>query len=86
MSVVAGLLGNQIDAVAANGVHWGSRSALVVAVSHFLELDADLEVLGSGHCVGLVDDEVDALWSHVRAALDSFLLWLHVTLLTARGE
>jgi hypothetical protein len=63
MSTVAELLEGQIDTVAANVVRWGSRSALVATVSHFPELDTDLEVLGSGHSVGLTMDEVDALSS-----------------------
>jgi hypothetical protein len=40
-------------------------------VLHFPELDADLEVLGSERSVGLIDNEVDALWSHMRVAVDS---------------
>jgi hypothetical protein len=55
------VLRNQIYIAATNGVHWGSHSVLVVTVSHFLELDADLEVLGFGGSVGLIDDEVDAI-------------------------
>jgi hypothetical protein len=47
--------------VAANRVRWESRSTLVATVSHFLELDADLEVLGSDHFTRLTEDEVDAL-------------------------
>jgi hypothetical protein len=61
MSVVVDLLEGRIDAVAANWVRWGSYSALVAAMSHFTELDIDLEVLGSGCTAGLTDDEVDAL-------------------------
>jgi hypothetical protein len=63
MSTVAELLEGQIDTVAANVVRWGSHSALVATVSHFPELDTDLEVLGSGHSVGLTMDEMDALSS-----------------------
>jgi hypothetical protein len=63
MSTVAELLEGQIDTVAANVVRWGSRSTLVATVSHFPELDTDLEVLGSGHSIGLTMDEVDALSS-----------------------
>jgi hypothetical protein len=44
---------------------------LVFAVSHFSELDADLEVLVSERSVGMTEDEVDALWSRLRAASDS---------------
>jgi hypothetical protein len=34
---------------------------LVAIVLHFPVVDADLEVLGSGHNVGLTEGEVDAL-------------------------
>jgi hypothetical protein len=44
---------------------------LVDVVLHFPELDADLEVLGSKHSVELIDNEVDALWSHMCVAADS---------------
>jgi hypothetical protein len=43
----------------------------VAAVSCFLKLDANLEVLESGHNMGLIENEVDALWSRVRMAADS---------------
>jgi hypothetical protein len=59
-SVVAGLLEGQIDATTANGVRWGSHSTLVAAMSHFLVLKAELEVLGSGCSANLIEDEVDA--------------------------
>jgi hypothetical protein len=55
MSMVAEWLKGQIDATTANRVHWGSHSALVVAVLHFPELDVDLEVLGSRHNTGLTE-------------------------------
>jgi hypothetical protein len=61
MSALTEKLEGQIDAVIANGVHWGSCSVLVAAVSHFPELDADLEVLGSERNVGLTKDEVNVL-------------------------
>jgi hypothetical protein len=81
MSAVMEQLEGQIDGVLANGVHWGSHSALVAMVSHFTELDADLEVLGSGCNAGLIEDEVNDLWSRVCAAAD--LLALHVPSLVA---
>jgi hypothetical protein len=40
---------------------WGSRIALVAAVSHFLKLDADLEVPESRRSAGMTEDEVYAL-------------------------
>jgi hypothetical protein len=77
------LLEGQIDAAAANGVCWGSRSMLFAAVSHFLELKTELEVLGSGRNVDLTEDEVDALWTRVCMALD--LLALYVPSSVARN-
>jgi hypothetical protein len=61
MSALTEKLEGQIDAATANGVHWGSCSVLVAAVSHFPELDADLEVLESERNVGLTEDEVNVL-------------------------
>jgi hypothetical protein len=61
MSAVVEWLTSRIDTAAANGVCWRSRSTLVGAVSHFLELDVDLEVLGSECNAGLTEGEVDAL-------------------------
>jgi hypothetical protein len=61
MSVVEEGLESQINAVAANGVCWGSCSTLVTFVSQFPKLDTDLEVPESRHSVGLIEDEVDAL-------------------------
>jgi hypothetical protein len=83
MSAVAELLGNRIDAAATNGIRWGSRFVMVAVVSHFPELDTDLEVLGSRCSMGLTSDEVDALWSHVRAATDS--LTSHIPSSVARN-
>jgi hypothetical protein len=42
-------------------------------VAHFPELDANLEVLESGHNAGLIENEVDALYSRVRVATDSLV-------------
>jgi hypothetical protein len=44
---------------------------MVAAVSHFPEVDADLEVLRSGRNAGLTEGEVDALWSRVHKTIDS---------------
>jgi hypothetical protein len=48
LSVVAELLEGWTDAVDAHRAHWGSCPALVAIVSHFSELEANLEVFGSG--------------------------------------
>jgi hypothetical protein len=50
LSTAVELLEGHINAVAANRVCWGTRSALVAALSHLLELEAELEVLGFGRC------------------------------------
>jgi hypothetical protein len=61
VSMVTEQLEGRIDAATANGVRWGSCSTFVAMVSLFLELDTDLEVLGSRRNAGLTEDEVNAL-------------------------
>jgi hypothetical protein len=61
LSAVVELLEGWIDVVTANGVRWGTRFALVAALSPFPELEAKHELLGSGCNVDLIDDQVDAL-------------------------
>jgi hypothetical protein len=56
LSVVVELFEGQFDAVIMNGVRWGTRSVLVAALSHFLELDVELELLGSGCNTDLTED------------------------------
>jgi hypothetical protein len=62
-STAAELLEDRIDAAATNGVHWGSHSTSVAAMSHFLKLKTDLEVLGFGRSMDLIEDKADALWT-----------------------
>jgi hypothetical protein len=57
LSMVVELLEGRIDIMAANGVRWGTRSALVVALSHFPEL----ELLESRRNADLTNDQFDAL-------------------------
>jgi hypothetical protein len=59
--MAAELFEGQIDAAIANRVRWGSCSMLVAAMSHFLKLKTELEVLRSGRNVDLTEDEVGAL-------------------------
>jgi hypothetical protein len=68
LSMAMKLLQGRIDTVAANGVCWGTRSALLAALSHFLELKSELELPGSGRNVDLIDDQVNAPWPLVSAA------------------
>jgi hypothetical protein len=46
----------QIDATAANGDHWVAYSMLVAALSNFLELKSELDLLGSGRSADLIED------------------------------
>jgi hypothetical protein len=45
----------RVNAMAANGVWWGTHSALVAALSHFPKLEPELELLGSGLDADLSD-------------------------------
>jgi hypothetical protein len=44
---------------------------LVAALSHFPELKSELELLGFGQNVDLIDDEADSIWPLVSMASDS---------------
>jgi hypothetical protein len=45
LSLAMELLEDRIDAVAANGIHRGTRLMLTAALSHFTELGTELELL-----------------------------------------
>jgi hypothetical protein len=76
LSMVAELLEGQFDATATTEVRWGTRSTLVAALSHFPELETELELLGSTCNAVLMEDRVDALW--ILACLTSDSLALYV--------
>jgi hypothetical protein len=61
----------RINVVAANGVWWWVRSALVTVLSLFPKLETELELLGSVWGIHLSDDQVDALWPLVSMVSDS---------------
>jgi uncharacterized protein with NRDE domain len=71
LSMAAEDVENQINTVTTNGVWWGTRSALVIILSHFSQLKTELELLRSGWNVDLSDDQADALWPLVSVASDS---------------
>jgi hypothetical protein len=48
LSMVSEEVEGWTNIAAANGVRWGTRSALVTALSHFLELKSMLELLRCG--------------------------------------
>jgi hypothetical protein len=68
LSMVVQLLEGRANATAANGVHWGTRSALVAALLNFIELEPKLELLGFGRKADLMEDQADALWARVHVA------------------
>jgi hypothetical protein len=47
-----------VDAAAANRVHLGAWLALTAVLSHFPELELELELLGFGYNADLVKDEM----------------------------
>jgi hypothetical protein len=61
----------RINTTATNGVRLGTRFTLVAALSHFLELKSELELLRFGQNADLSDDQMDALWPLVSVASDS---------------
>jgi hypothetical protein len=61
LSTAVELLEGWIEAAASNGVHWGARSALVVALSHFLELKSELELPRSEHNADITEDQADII-------------------------
>jgi hypothetical protein len=61
-----------------------TRSALVVILSHFPGLGIELELLGSGRIVDLMEDQVDALWTQTHQASD--LLASFIPPSVARGS
>jgi hypothetical protein len=51
----------------------GARSTLVAILSHFLELEIELELLESRRGADLSDDQADVLWPLVSMASDSLV-------------
>lgn len=79
-----GVVEDRLDAAASSGVRWGTRSALVVALSHFPELEAELELLGSGRNAEVPDAELERLWGVTGPAADA--LAANVSGSTARSS
>jgi hypothetical protein len=61
LSSATELIEDHIDMAATNGVRWGTKSALVAVISHFLELGTELELLESGRNANLTEDHVVTL-------------------------
>jgi hypothetical protein len=71
LSSVVDLIKGHINVVTANGVHWGTRLALITTLSQFPKLEPELELLGSGHNADLTENQLDALWTRTRRASES---------------
>jgi hypothetical protein len=70
------LIADCIDARSANGVCYGTWSALAATLSPVSELGAEQELLGSRRNTDLTEDEVDALWAQACPASDSLVLYV----------
>jgi hypothetical protein len=72
LSSAADLINGRIDAMTTNGVCLeGARLALTAILSHFPELETELDLLGSGRNVDLIESKLDALWTQTCQASES---------------
>jgi hypothetical protein len=76
LSSIVELIEDYVNAVTGNGVRWGTRSTLAAAMSHFLEMGAELEPLGSEHNKDLKEDQADALWTQTCQASKSMVAFI----------
>jgi hypothetical protein len=74
LSSVVDLIEGRVDVLAANGVHLGARLALAASLSHFPKSGPELELLGSGHNVDLIEGQLDALWALTLQASKSLAI------------
>jgi hypothetical protein len=65
------LIEGHVDAAAADRVHWGGRLALIAILSHYFELELELELLGSRYNVDLTKDEMEIFLTRTCRALGS---------------
>jgi hypothetical protein len=73
LSIAAELLEGQVDIATANGVCWWDPVSVACHLVALLELETDLELLGSRHNGDLMEDQMDALWTLVRSTSDSLV-------------
>jgi hypothetical protein len=71
LSLTADLIEDHVDAVAANGVHSGAWLALTAILSHFPELERELELLGSEYNADLTEGQLEAFWALPHWASES---------------
>jgi hypothetical protein len=71
LAIVAEEVEKWVNTTVTNVVQWGTQSALVAALSHFPELEPELELLGPGQDANLSDSQANALWPLVSMASDS---------------
>jgi hypothetical protein len=72
------MIETRVDAATINGVQWGGgKLALTAALSHVLELEVELDLLGSGYNADLSSNEMETLWTQTCQASGS--LSSHVT-------
>jgi hypothetical protein len=66
----------QVSAATLNGVQWGARLALSAVLSHFLELEVELDLLGSSYNADLSCDKMETLWTQTRRASKPLSSWV----------
>jgi hypothetical protein len=66
----------QVRAVTLNRVWWGVRLVLTAVLSHFLELEVELDLLGFGYNADLSCDEMETLWTWTHRASESLSPWV----------
>jgi hypothetical protein len=54
----------------------GGGLALTAVLSHFPELEIELDLLGSGSNADLSCDEMETLWTRTRQASESLSWWV----------
>jgi hypothetical protein len=65
------LVEGRVNAAAINGVNWGARLALTAILSHFPELEIEVELLGSRYNTDPMKDEIEAFCTGTRWASKS---------------
>jgi hypothetical protein len=61
LSLVAELIEGYVNTMASNVIHYRTWSTLTAALSHFPNLETELELLGSGRNADLMESQLDAL-------------------------
>jgi hypothetical protein len=84
LSLTADLIECHVDVVASNGALWDAWLALTTVLLHFLELEHELELLGSEYNTAMMRDDMEVFWTRSCRASES--LSSRAPLLVARSS